>query len=50
MSINGNLNISVTINVLEHFLKEKEAALHASQDGVGNLAGLVLLEFLLYVS
>ena len=50
MTINSNLNIGMTIYVLEHLLQQIEAALHAGQDGVGDFAGFVFLQLLLYVS
>ena len=50
MTVNSNLNIGVTINVFEHLLQQIEAALHAGQDGVGDFAGFVFFQLLLYVS
>jgi hypothetical protein len=49
ITIYGNLNVSVPVDVSEDFLQEEETALHASQDGVDYLVLFVLLEFLLYV-
>lgn len=50
ISIDSNLYVSMSIDVLEHFLKQVEAALHTGQYGMGYLALFVILELLLYVS